>query len=143
MRLTPILVASAMLVFAADQDDIKKTDEKSTAVEKKKSVSKPKDTDKAKAADSWVEELSKGGLPDNAPSWPDVFGALERKYGSGRVPCGVFDAAREKYYRDFVAPGLMQQGYNLGAAEPQFMKKTNLPTIWTITGRKRQGCVAE
>jgi hypothetical protein len=145
--LPELLVVSiaAIVVFAADQDDATKNTEKKPATAgKNKAVSKAKDTDKAKVADFWVEELSKGGLPDNVPSWPDVFGALGRKYyGGGNVPCGVFDAARRKYFRDFVAPEMMRQGYDLGATEDQFMKKTDLPTTWTLTGRKRQGCVAD
>ena len=143
MRLTLILVATAMVVFAADQDATKNTEKKTATTDKKKAVGKAKDADKAKAADAWVEELSKGGLPEGAPTWNDVFAALERRYGSGKLPCSAFDAAREKYFKDFVAQWVMQQGYGLDSTRQQFMKRTDLPTIWTITGRKRQGCVAD
>jgi len=143
MRLTPILVATLMLMVAAAQEATKSTHKSTATADTKKTMSKAKDSEKANAADAWVEDFSKGGLPDNAPTWHDVFFAPERRYGGGKVPCGVFDAAREKYFKDFVAPMAIQQGYGLETTRQQFVKQTDLPTTLTITGRKRQGCVTE
>jgi hypothetical protein len=125
--LVSLLLGAGLVLHAAGKDEPKKTEKKTEA-------------ERTKAADAWVERFAKG-LPDNVPRWPDVFAALERKYGFGKVPCGVFDSAREKYFRDFLAPWAMNEGYSLEPTREGFTKTTELPTTWTLGGRKRKGCL--
>jgi len=131
MRILLMLMAFSVMIFAADQNA--KTTNKATRA----------DDPKAKAADAWVEKMSKGdALPANVPTWWGVFGALERKYGVGKVPCGVFDAAREQFFQEFVMPWALKNGYDTEGTRRNFMKESDLPTTWTLTGRKRQGCIS-
>src|SRR6058998_1185818 len=75
----------------------------------KPSEKKADPAQRAKHADTWVEKFSKSGLPDSVPRWSEIFEALERKHGKGRVTCGTFDSAREKYFDEFVRPWLVKQ----------------------------------
>lgn len=82
-------------------------------------------------------------VPESAPRWDDIVIAFKKKYGNGKVPCGVYDAARDKYYQDFMLKSILEQGYNPELSREAFMKYTDLPTTWTLTGRKRQGCAGD
>jgi hypothetical protein len=96
MRLLPILLAASLIVLAADQDTAKKPAGKAASV--------TTDGDRTKAADAWVAKFSKNSLPESAPRWYDIFSALEKKYGVGMVPCNTFDAARQRYFQEFIFP---------------------------------------
>lgn len=56
-------------------------------------------------------EVFAEGSPRFRPPWSEIFEALERKHGRGKVPCGTFDSAREKYFDEFVRPWLAKEGY--------------------------------
>jgi hypothetical protein len=72
-----------------------------------------------------------------------VQAVLNKRHGSGKLPCKVFDTTRGKYFEDFVAAGAIKQGFSIETTRQEFMKATDFPTAMTITGRKRQGCVTE
>ena len=117
-----ILLAGAMLLFGVDQD---------TAGAKKK------------AAEAWLDKATKPASSENNPGWTDVLAVLNKRHGTGKLPCKVFDTTRGKYFEDFVAAGAIKQGFSIETTRQEFMKATDLPTAMTITGRKRQGCVTE
>ena len=127
-----LLLLGAGLLFAEDDKGKPKPEER-----------KVDSGRRAKRADAWVEKFSKGGLPDSVPRWSEVFEALERKHGKGKVPCGTFDSAREKYFEEFVRPWLQKEGYGMVGGRDVFMKGTDLPTTWTLVGRKRAGCLED
>jgi hypothetical protein len=130
--LVPKLLAIALLALYAVAED-----------SPKKSQGKTQPVYKAKAADAWVEKFLKSKLPDNVPQWADIFASLEKKYGPSKVPCRVYDSAREQYFQEFIMPVVRKDGYDPYDSRINFMKATDLPTTRTITGRKRQGCVAD
>ena len=51
-----------------------------------------------------LEKFSKQFTPGKTPSWFEMFDALERKYGKGKVPCNTYDSARQQYFKEYVAP---------------------------------------
>ncbi len=135
MRAAAILVAVGAFVFAAD--DKTDTKAKSNAEEKKAEA-----VERAKRADAWVEKFSQGSIPE-FPNWWEVFAAFERRYGKGKVPCGTFDSAREKFYAELIRPEVLKKEVSEAGAHAEFMKATDLPTAWTWTGKRRKGCVEE
>jgi hypothetical protein len=90
---------------------------------------------------TWVEKFSKESTARKTPTWFEMFDALERKYGKGKVPCNTYDSAREKFFREFVVPWVMKENLNSEAIRQDFTQRTDLGTPWTITGRKRKGCL--
>ena len=125
MKLTLILVAvtlavSAAAVFGAAEDT---------------------NGNKAKAAEAWLDKAAKPAAKEDSPGWPDVLAVLKKRYESGKLPCKIFDTTRGKYFDDFVAAGAVKQGFSIETTKTEFMKATDFPTGWTLTGRKRQGCV--
>ena len=118
MTLAVVLLSAALVVVAAEQD-------KPQNAQKKKEQTQ----DRTKQADAWVDKfLKEKGPPDNVPRWSEAFEALEKKYGSGKMPCGTFDAARKKYYDEFILPWAVKEGSNIEDARQKFIKMTDLPT---------------
>jgi len=140
------LVVVSVFAFAlaappSDTDTTKTTQKKRTA-----------GTDPKKKADEWVDALAKSQEPQKRENhdadmkkiiegWNDMLAALKRKYGTYHIPCRIFDAARDHYYQDFLLLPLIKYGYNPETSREAFMEWSDLPTKWTLTGRKRQGCV--
>ncbi|MEO8368260.1 MAG: hypothetical protein ABI806_03605 [Candidatus Solibacter sp.] len=127
MKLMLILLAATVTVFAAAEDTKSGGDK----------------ANKAKAAEAWLDKAAKPASADNNPGWTDVLAVLNKRHGSGKLPCKAFDTTRGKYFEDFVAAGAIKQGFSIETTRQEFMKATELPTSMTIAGRKRQGCVAE
>ena len=125
MKLTVIFVASVLAAVAADQDAASGVKIKS------------------KAAEAWLDKAAKPAWAADTPGWTDVFAVLKKRYASGKLPCKVFDATRGKYFEDFVAAGAIKQGFSIETTRQEFMKSTDLPVSSVLTGRKRQGCVAD
>jgi hypothetical protein len=130
MRTAALVLLVTALLFAVDSKEKPKKEEK-----------KAEAADRAKQADAWVAKFFKGSFPDSAPRWYEVFEALERKYGQGRVPCATFDAEREKYFEEFIRPWALKEKVSVEGAREDFTAKTDLPTVRTLTGRKRKGCL--
>lgn len=128
MRTAALVLLATALLFAADsKEKPKKEEKKSEAV------------DRTKWADAWVEKFV--NPKSDIPNWYEVFEALGRRYGRGQVPCWTFDSAREKFFEEFIRPWALKEKVNVEGARSDFTAKTDLPTVWTLTGRKRKGCL--
>ena len=136
------VIVIAAVTILADTDTTNKT-------QKKKSDAA---ADAQKKADDWVDQLAKSlerpKAKNNdelvrklAEQWQDIFAALKRKYGTGRIPCTMFDAARDRYFQDVLLPVYLKYEYNPELSRQAFEEYSDLPTKWTLTGRKRDGCV--
>ena len=131
--LAPVLLATGLVVIAAGQDKPENSQR-----------SKAQTQDRTKQADAWVDKfLKQKSPPNNVPRWSEVFEALEKRYGEGKLPCGTFDSARQKYFQEFMMPWAAKEGYNIENVRQQFIKMTDLPTTWTLSGRKRKGCLED
>jgi len=63
-----------------------------------------------------------GGAAPSTQSWPEFAESLPSD-----IPDEARSALAEKYFHEHVAPDLLKQGYGLGTAKEQFMKKTERP----------------
>ena len=125
-----LLITSAIPLQSAEQA---KTKQSSPAAAR---------ADRQKQSDKWVVEFLKSeseGLKWFGES--GVFAALERKYGKGKVPCAVYDRARNKFFEDIVRPRMLKEGKSLTIAEQEFMnmRASDLPTTG-ILKKQRTGC---
>ena len=68
--------------------------------------------------------------------------APDREHNFGHEKAQYFSSGIEGALI-FVAAGAIKKGFRIETTRQEFMKATDLPAARTITGRKRQGCIAE
>jgi hypothetical protein len=87
------------------------------------SQSKATKTTANKADQAAAQILKEQGELDGLSWYGDVYPALKKKYGK-EVTRTLYDAWRERYFEDVIAPYLTKHGYSTATAHQDFMSAT-------------------
>jgi hypothetical protein len=112
-------VLAIMLTIAAGYPLI--CAQQSSKSDSKKQDKQQKDDDADKAADKILADTKELQI---VPRWYEqVYPALKRKYKKP-VSYALYDAWRERYFQNEVAPLMLKYGYGLESARHEFMERT-------------------